>query len=131
MANTEGVLPLIRVAKTPHKDVIIRASSANSLRGNPLVVHAAPHATARAGNVQFCLVKSMWTGPEGARREAYLPKMELRSWTFSWESFTAAFIAPKARSPRLSTLSWIFSAESELSSFGFSLNLMAETLGRS
>ena len=43
MANTEGVLPLIRVAKTPHKDVIIRASSANSLRGNPLVLHAAPH----------------------------------------------------------------------------------------
>ena len=64
-----------------------------------------PIATARTGNVQFCLVKSMWTGPVGARREAYLPKMELRSWTFSWESFTAAFIAPKARSPRLS---WIF-----------------------
>ena len=74
MANTEGVLPLIRVAKTPHKDVIIRASSANSLRGNPLVVHAAPHATARAAGQRAILPRKIhvdWT--RGSKEEGGLP----------------------------------------------------------
>ena len=127
MANSEGILPLIRVAKTPHKDVIIRAAGrANSLRGNPLVVYAA---SARAGNVQFCLVKSMWTGPvEGGRRRGLPAQNGTAELDLFMGIFHCDFYCPEGPKSQISEPSICLMSFAKLKSF--SLYLMAETSSR-